>query len=130
MKINLSDLKLKTFTEQDALDYCLLNNTNINTVEELYLENNELTDISGVKLFKNLIILFLSNNKIEDISAVKSLDNLAFLEIGNLKFKNESDTVKIINSLKNLETLNIFNSFKTIKDTQLRKLIKKSIDFI
>ena len=27
-KIILNNLKLKTFTEQDALDYCLLNNIN------------------------------------------------------------------------------------------------------
>jgi len=52
--INLKGLKLKTFTEQDALDYCQLNGTNPDNIKELDLRNNNLTDISGIKLFKNL----------------------------------------------------------------------------
>ena len=43
--LNLSNLKLKTFTEQNALDYCLLNNLNINKINELNLSWNELTEI-------------------------------------------------------------------------------------
>jgi len=52
--IELYKLELKTFTEQDVLDYCSINNINHNNITELYLSNNQLTDISGVKLFKNL----------------------------------------------------------------------------
>ena len=52
--INLNELELKTFTEQNVLDYCILNNLNPDNITRLYLYNNELTDISGIKLFKNL----------------------------------------------------------------------------
>ena len=53
-EINLTKLELKTFTEQDASDYCQLNSINPNKIIRLYLYDNELTDISGIKLFKNL----------------------------------------------------------------------------
>ena len=53
-KIDLSYLKIKTFTEQDALDYCLLNNINPEDIIILNLCDNKLTDITGIKLFKNL----------------------------------------------------------------------------
>ena len=53
-EIILNELELKTFTEQDALDYCLLNNINPDKITILFLYNNKLTDISGIKLFKNI----------------------------------------------------------------------------
>ena len=43
--IFLRNLKLKTFTEQDAEDYCQINNINSDNITELYLNNNKLTDI-------------------------------------------------------------------------------------
>jgi len=52
--MDLTYLKLKTFTEQDTLDYCLLNNINPDKIIDLWLSHNQLTDISGIKLFKNL----------------------------------------------------------------------------
>ena len=67
-EINLNSLELKTFTEQDVLDYSLLNNLNIDKITELRLEDNELTDISGTKLFKNLEKLNLRKNQLTDIS--------------------------------------------------------------
>ena len=68
--INLNNLKLKTFTEQDAEDYCLLNNLIPENIIELDLSVNELTDISGIKIFKNLKELLLYHNKITDISVI------------------------------------------------------------
>ena len=46
-KIKLSNLELKIFTEQDALDYCQINNINTDNITELDLYDNKLTDISG-----------------------------------------------------------------------------------
>ena len=69
--IKLVNLELKTFTEQDVSDYCLLNNINPEDITELNLYNNELTDISGIKLFKNLEDLSLHYNLIKDISVLK-----------------------------------------------------------
>ena len=43
--VNLTDLKLRIFTEQDTLDYCQLNDIKYKNVILLDLSCNELTDI-------------------------------------------------------------------------------------
>ena len=55
MRIDLRNLELKVFTEQDAEDYCNLNSINLNKITDLNLSHNKLTDISGIKLFKNIL---------------------------------------------------------------------------
>ena len=143
--IKLTNLNLKTFTEQDALDYCLLNNLNPDNINELWLQDNKLTDISGIKLFKNIEYLWLSNNEIEDILVLKNLNNLKILYIDNNKIKDisviqylnnlgnlgienlelESDQIKYIKNLKKLEDLYYINGFKDISVLkQLNKNIK------
>ena len=72
-EIKLTSLELKTFTEQNASDYCQINNINPDNITVLDLFNNELTDISGIKLFKNLKELYINYNKIKDISVIKNL---------------------------------------------------------
>ena len=132
-EIWLNNLELKISTEQDALDYCQLNNINPDNITELYLLNNELIDISGLKLFKNLEALYLGDNYFKDIfflsnftqlkeldissnkylnniSEVKYSRNLEYLDISNLKL--ESDQIQYINSLKNLKELRCYNGFK------------------
>ena len=99
-EIKLRGLKLKTFTEQNVEDYCLLNNINSDNITELFLYNNELTDISGIKLFKNLKHLDLFNNKITDISAVKDLNKLKYLNIDFLKLKSDKFKSLKKNSIK------------------------------
>jgi len=144
-EIILSKLNLKTFTEQDALDYCLLNSLNPDNIIILYLSFNNLTDISEIKLFKNLEILFLHNNKIKDISIIQYLNKLELLDIGynnifnisvlkdltnlqNLNIQNlelESDQIEYINNLKNLKTLFCQNAFKDRNSlNELNKNIK------
>ena len=143
--IILENLELKIFTEQDALDYCQLNGINPEDITQLLLYDNELTDISGVKLFKNLKSLYLSNNKlidifdlknlinlkvlslgnneIKDISVIKNLNNLEILYIQNLEL--ESDQIEYIKSLKKLKYLYCGNGFKDMNITnQLNKNIK------
>ena len=109
-EIYLNNLELKIFTEQDIKDYCGINNINPDNITVLNLSVNELTDISGVKLFKNLKELWLDNNKIKNISVIKNLKNLKSLYIQNLKL--ESDQIKYINSLKNLKELRCYKGFK------------------
>ena len=125
-KIILIKLKLKTFTEQNALDYCLLNNINPNNITELTLFNNELTDISGIKIFKNLRYLDLSGNELTDISDIKYLSKLERLYIINSKL--ESNQIQYINSLNNLKIL-ICNS-KGFKDISVLKQLNKNIKII
>ena len=112
--INLEKLQLKTFTEQDALDYCQINNINPDNITELYFQNNELTDISGVKLFKNLEYLDIKNNEIKDISVIKKLKNLQYLRISSLRLK--SDQIKHINNIKSLKTLYCIRGFENMSD--------------
>ena len=94
-EINLNNLQLKTFTEQNILDYCLLNNINPDNITELYLYNNELTDISGIKVFKNLNGLWLNKNKIINISVIQYLKEIKILFLSN-------NEIKDISVLKNL----------------------------
>ena len=131
-QIKLYRLELKTFTEQNAEDYCLLNNINPSDIKELYLSFNKLTDISGVKLFKNLEklalaenqltnisvlkylnkleVLYISDNNIKDISVLKYLKKLKFLNIMYLKL--ESDQIQYINSVNTLKELYCDKGFK------------------
>jgi len=146
-EIHLSHLKLQTFTEQDAKDYCLLNNINPYSIKELYLVANKLTDISGSRIFKNLLflsfysnrlkdisvlkhlknlnILILRDNKIKDISVIQNFKDLKTLSIDNLEL--ESDQIKYIKSLNNLEILYCYNGFK---DMSVLKQLYKNIEII
>jgi len=130
--LSLNNLELKTFTEQDALDYCQISNLNPDNITELNLSDNKLTNISGINLFKNLKRLELQINKIKDISVLKDLNNLKVLSLGGNKIKDisviqylnnletffiqflelESDQIQYINSLKNLRNLWCYNGFK------------------
>ena len=120
-RIILRNLKLKTFTEQNVLDYCLLNSINPDNIAQLDLTYNELTDISGIKLFKNLKYLYLNDNKIKDISVIQNLKKLKILDIRYLELK--SDQVKYINKCKNLEILYNNKEFENMSD--INKLNKK-----
>jgi len=145
--LDLSHLKLKTFSEQDALDYCLLNNVNPDNIKELYLFNNELTDISGIKLFKNteyldiknnqltdisvlkdlnkLEILILNNNKLTDVSVIEYLNKLRYLDVNKLRL--ESNQIQYIKSLKNLNILYCVEGFKNIS---VLKQLNRNIEII
>ena len=146
--INLDNLELKTFTLQDAEDYCLLNNINPLNITELIFYNNYLTDISGIKVFKNLkelnieynkitdisvlrdlknleILYLEGNNKITDISVIKDLTELTNLGINSLKLK--SDQIQYINSCKNLKKLWCYKGFKDMSVlNNINKNIKKN----
>ena len=141
--INLRKLELKTFTEQNALDYCLISNINSKNITELRLTNNKLTDISGIKIFKNLTDLHIDNNELTDISSLKYLNNIKELWLDNNKIKDisvlqylnnlevlsinelklESDQIEYIKSLNNLKQLYCYNGFKDM--SIINKLNKK-----
>ena len=121
----LGNLQLKTFTEQDASDYCQINYINLKEVIVLNLYNNKLTDISGIKLFKNIEVLYLDYNQIKDISVFSYLINIKYLSIRGLEL--ESDQIQYINSLKNLKELYCKNGFK---DMTAVKYLNKNIRLV
>ena len=72
---------------------------NLNDLEELWIHDNCLKDISAVKGKKKLRILDLSmNRQLEDISAVRSLPNLEMLQVGTTKVKD----ITVFDTLPNL----------------------------
>ena len=110
------------------MDYCQINNLNTDDITVLWLRNNELTDISGLKIFKNLEYLYLWNNRFTDISVLKYLTKLKELSIGYSEIKD----ISIIQYLTELEYLNIdyleleSNQIKYIKNlNNLKELLCK-----
>ena len=124
-EIKLNNLNLKTLTEQDILDYCQLNNINSDNIIILNLQDSEFTDISGIKLFKNLETLFIGYNKIKDISVIKDLINLKILGIEDLNLN--SSQINHINSCKNLKKLYCYNGFKDMFILQKIKILIQNI---
>jgi len=120
-KIVLIELKLKTFTEQDALDYCLLNNLYPDNITKLDFSWNKLTDISGIKIFKNTERIYLYNNQIADISVLKYLNNLKTLVLND---NNKIKDISVISNLNKLENLDLsYNN--EIKDISVIKDLNK-----
>jgi len=117
-QIKLYDLKLKTFTEQDALDYCQLNNIDIKNIIELDLSHNELTDITGIKLFKNLETLWLYENNLTYIYVLKDLNKLKTLNISY----NKLTDISVLKDLTKLENLWLHNN-KIINISEVKNLI-------
>ena len=112
--ISLDNLELKTFTEQNVLDYCQINNINQDNIIILNLYNNELTDISNIKYLNKLETLNISFNKIEDISVIKDLNSLKILHIGD----NKIEDISVIQYLIELNSLNI--NYLKLKSDQIQ----------
>ncbi|MEG4252316.1 DUF6745 domain-containing protein, partial [Microcoleus sp. Pol10D4] len=55
-------------------------------LSSLYLNNNQITDISALRELTNLSSLYLNNNQITDISALRELTNLTTLYLNNNQF--------------------------------------------
>ena len=134
-QLQLSNLKLKTFTEQDVLDYCKLNDINIDNITILYLDDNLLTDISGVILFKNLKELYLWNNRLKDISVLKDLINLEILSLNQNNIENLS-VLKKLNKLKELRIgdnkitdISVIQCFTELKELNIKNLLLESDQF-
>ena len=124
-EINFFNLDLKTFTEQDVLDYCQINNINPDNIIKLWLHDNKATDISGIKLFKNLIRADLAYNELTNISVLKDLKNLDYLDISN----NKITDISALKDLKNLEYLNIENLELKSNQIKYTKSLKKLYEF-
>lgn len=96
-----------------------LNNSNLkqipelpNCMEYLYLNNNDISELSQLKHYNlnNLKALSVANNKISDLSAIKTLTKLESLQLNDNNIRN----IEPIAYLKRLKSLNFSNN--QIKD--------------
>ena len=126
-EISLIGLNIKIFTEQDALDYCQINNLNPNDLICLNISNNSLKDISGIRIFKNLQQLYINNNYLSDISAVQYLTELNEFFIENLLLN--SNQIQYINKCKSLRFLFCRRGFSDDMN-KIKKLLNKNIIII
>ena len=95
IKLDLSNNKIKNI---DALEN--------SPIYKLYLDDNEIQDISVLSTCNNLIELQLSKNKISDISSLSGLHNLVYLTLGN----NEISDISPLTELQYLRSLYLNNN--------------------
>ena len=95
IKLDLSNNKIKNI---DALEN--------SPIYKLYLDDNEIQDISVLSTCNNLIELQLSKNKISDISSLSGLHNLGYLTLDN----NEISDISPLTGLQNLRSLYLNNN--------------------
>ena len=86
----LTELRiLKICNKPNIRNLCELKNAKFVNLEELYLSNDDLENLSNIEMekypFENLKILDLSNNKINDAYAVLHFKNLKELNLSNNK---------------------------------------------
>jgi len=121
----LSNLQLKTLTEQNITDYCQINNINYKDVILLNLFNNQLTDINGINIFKNLKVLYLGDNYFKDISFLSNFKEIEELDISSNKYLNNISSVKYLNKLKYLDITNLRLEFDQIQYIKFLKNLKE-----
>jgi internalin A len=70
---------------------------------EIYADDSNISDLSGIQYCYNLRILHLPNNRITDISPLASLTNLLALKL----WDNQISDISPVRSLSNLQILNL-----------------------
>jgi len=78
----------------------------LSNLKELYLSNNQISELSGLKDLNKLSTLYLMNNQIQELSALKGLNNLSTLNLGG----NQIQELSALKGLNNLSTLNLRNN--------------------
>jgi Leucine-rich repeat (LRR) protein len=118
------DLSNKKMTDQELAS--LIKNGEIpKNVEELYLSNNQISDLKPLQSLTNLKKIYLRGNKIKDITPLQSLTNLTELDIKS----NGINDLGPLCSLTNLTKL-IISGINDITPLHLLlNLTSLSIDF-
>ena len=115
----------------------LISEITFKNVEEINLENNNITDISPIKNFnlKKLKKLNISFNKINDISPLKNIleksKNIENIDLSNNSIETINiDEFKKMPILKKLKEFNLDNNKKIQKDfDELRKIIGYTLKY-
>lgn len=90
----LKNLK-KIFFDSMVIFYDLNALSDCNQVEELWIEENQLKDISNIEGMENLRILSLTQNPFTDISSLEGLKNLEALDLTGVSIENIEPLLKI-----------------------------------
>ena len=110
---NMADLRLLDLSDNnfENLDSVLASNIKYGKLNEIYLSNNRLTDISGLNRAPALNILVLSGNGLES-SDITQLAGYKFLTYLSLADNNITD-ISMLSGLKNLIELRLQNNHIT-----------------
>lgn len=66
------------------------------SLEEVYLANNQISNLSGIEKLKNVKLLWIGNNKISDVEPISKMSNLIELEIADSEIKDISSLSKLV----------------------------------
>ncbi len=92
----------------------------------VYLSDNNLTDISFIKNYPNLIGISIKNNNVSDLSVLGNLEKLQDIELYNLGDVKNLDFITNLKNIKNL-ILDFDRNVDLSKINQLRGLKKISL---
>ena len=106
-------LETKIQSKNDTEKTITMTKTNVESIAEIYLYNQDnadssikITDITGIENFTNLTTLYLSRNSISDISALSGLTNLTTLYLSG----NSINDIGALSGLTNLTYLYLYDN--------------------
>jgi hypothetical protein len=111
---NKDIIKKHKFDSISNIESNLVNDNNINSIDDLpFFENlisldiglNNIQNINSLEKYEKLIYIYLNSNHITDIDSLKN-NSIKYLNVSNNKISN----IMIIESFKELESLNIKNN--------------------
>lgn len=128
--------------EQEIRDYIEKESGNIyqsdiEDITELYMNNRQIKDLSGIENLTNLKKLNLGNNKISDVSALSKLTNIQKLNLGYIPYYgfempdpevnyNEISDISALKNFTNLQELNLgYTKIKDINELKALSNLKK-----
>ncbi len=56
-------------------------------MKQLYLANNQISDLTGIDRLNNVELLWIGNNKINNVESISKMSNLIELEISDSEIK-------------------------------------------
>ncbi len=80
--------------------------SDVEDITDVYMENNQIKDLSGIEKLTNLKQLNLCGNELKDISELKNLANLESIDLSH----NEISDISTLKNLTNLKKLNLGNN--------------------
>lgn len=118
--LELNDAGLKSSDVENAL-----NSFNLDNLEELYLANNSISDISPLEKLSSLQILDLKNNQVDNLASLSGMKNLRRLYLSDNKLTAiNRDHIKNWESIEllDLSNTNSASSNNSIDDNDVANL--------